>query len=333
MLSALVLAAPSLTFAFFGCNRVDAKDLDPVHNPSSANQAQLQRTLSEVAAIHPALLFAGGDIVNNYADDDGTTLGAQLNGWSAELARFPKSIALVPVPGNHELNKKVGPQRMPSVLTYPKWSNWLEHSGFLYGKNGPTPANDPADQLSLDESKLSYTLDKEGVRFIVLNTDTRTTATDPVTGTALGWIPAAWATKQLEKAEADKQIRAVFIVGHRNLIAPSEGKGDAPIDTRAAQALIAGMRGKSKLRAYVCAHVHAWNVAPIPGTSAVQIIAGDGGSKLEDWATPEFGWVEVRVAPDGSATYLHHHREVPKPYNAPTITQPTVVDPAQKIGK
>ena len=47
---ASLLAAPTLTFAFFGCNRVDAKDLDPVKNPSSANQAQLAQTLREVAA-------------------------------------------------------------------------------------------------------------------------------------------------------------------------------------------------------------------------------------------------------------------------------------------
>lgn len=332
MLSALVLAAPSLTFAFFGCNRVDAKDLDPIHNPSSANQAQLHRTLSEVEAIHPAILFAGGDLVNNYADDDGATLRAQLAGWSREVAGFPKSISLVPIPGNHELNKKVGAQRMPSLLTYPKWANWLMQSGFRYGKNGPTTDNDPADELLLDEDMMSYTLDQDGVRFIVLNTDTRTNTADPVTETALGWIPAAWATQQLEKAEKDKTIRAVFVVGHRNLIDPSEGKGDAPIDKRAAKALIAGMQGKSKLRAYVCAHVHAWNVTPIPGTHAMQIIAGDGGSKLEDWAKPEFGWLEVRVAPDGSATYVHHHRDVPTPYNAPVITQPTVVDPPQKIG-
>jgi hypothetical protein len=87
-LAAHALAAPRLTFAFFGCNRVDAKDLDPAKNPSSANHAQLQQTLTEVIAAKPALLFAGGDLVNGYVDDDGTVLRTQLSGWSQEVLIF-----------------------------------------------------------------------------------------------------------------------------------------------------------------------------------------------------------------------------------------------------
>ena len=324
MLAAL-LAPPVLTFAFFGCNRVDKKDIDPARNPSSANRAQLQRTLLEVAALRPALLFAGGDLVNGYADDDGTTLSSQLDAWSAQLGAFPRRVGLVPLPGNHELNKKPGDQRLPSTLTYPRWKAWLAGSGFLYGTNGPTPASDPQDALVLDESKMSFTLDRKGVRFIVLNTDTRTTRKDPTTGTALGWIPAVWAGRELARAERDPRVRAVFVIGHRNLVDPSEGKGDAPIDPVAAGRLIGAMRGKAKLRAYVCAHVHAWNVRPIPGTGAVQIVSGDGGSKLEKGARPEFGWVEIRVRADGSAGYVHHRRPVPEPYDAP-VAEPSVAD-------
>ena len=321
----LTLLAAPLTFAFFGCNRVDSKDIDPVGNPSSANRPQLERTLLEVADAHPALLFAGGDLVNNYADDDGATLSGQLDAWSHEFGSFPARIPVVPLPGNHELNRKLGDQRTASTVTYPRWKAWLTGSGFLYGTNGPTPQSDPGDPLVLDESKMSYTLDRAGVRFIVLNTDTRTTVADPLTGTALGWIPSSWAGAQLVRAEADPKVRAVFVVGHRNLIDPSEGTGDAPIDRRAAEPLLAAMRGKTKLRAYVCAHVHAWNVRPIPGTRAVQIISGDGGSKLEKGAKERFGWVEIRVHPDGSAGYVHHHRPMPHPYTAPE-SGPTVTD-------
>ena len=331
MLTAL-LAAPTLTVAFFGCNRVDAKNLDPIKNPSSANQSQLAQTLREVAALRPALLLAGGDLVNNYADDGGATLSAQLDAWSREVSAFPKSIPIVPIAGNHELNKKIGDQRMSETATYPRWKAWMIDSGLLYGSNGPTPARDPQDALALDESKMSFSLDRAGVRLIVLNTDTRTTTTDPVTGTALGWIPAHWANEQLAKAERDPKVRAVFVVGHRNLIDPSEGKGDAPVDKRAADRLLAAMRGKKKLRAYVCAHVHAWNVRPIPGTSAVQIISGDGGSKLEKGAKEEFGWVELRVHPDGSAGYVHHHRPMPHPYNSPEPAVPSTPDHEVRIG-
>lgn len=328
---ALLLAPPTFTFAFFGCNRVDAKDLDPVRNPSSANRAQLSRTLREVAALHPALLFAGGDLVNGYADDDGTVLSGQLAAWTREVAEFPRSIPLVAVSGNHELNKKIGDGRMPSTLTYARWKSWLAEGRFLYGTDGPTPATDPSDALVLDESKMSFTLDRAGVRLIVLNTDTRTTAEDPVTGTALGWIPAEWAGRQLAKAERDPKVRAVFVIGHRNLLDPSVGKGDAPIAKRMADRLLGAMRGKRKLRAYVCAHVHAWNVRRIPGTSAVQIVSGDGGSKLEKGAKEEFGWVEVRVHPDGKAGYVHHHRPMPHPYDAPEADASTG-DPEIAIG-
>lgn len=329
MLTAL-LAAP-LTFAFFGCNRVDAKDLDLVRNPSSANEVQLAQTLKEVAAIRPAILFAGGDLVTGYADDDGTNLAVQLAGWSKEVAGFPRSIPLVAISGNHELNKKVGDQRMASTLTYSRWQAWLAHGRFLEGKDGPTPASDPDDALALDESRMSFTLDRSGVRFIVLNTDTRTTTPDPATGTALGWIPAAWAGEQLSRAELDPKVRAVFLVGHRNLLDPTTIHGDAPVDARAGARLLAAMRGKTKLRAYVCAHVHAWDVRPIPDTNAVQIVAGDGGSPLEKGAEEEFGWVEVRVHPDGTAGYVHHHRPMPHPYNGP-LAGPTVADPEVRIG-
>lgn len=330
MLALTLLAAHTVSFGFFGCNRVDSSDLDPVRNPSSANKTQLRLNLEEAAAARVDLLFAGGDIVNGYADDDGTLLATQLRGWTGEVAPFRPKLRVVPIAGNHELNKKVGDQRKASLLTYPRWLTWLKEGRYIAGKNGPTPAKFPQDALALDESRMSYTLDRAGVRFIVLNTDTRTTTADPFTDTTLGWIPVAWATRELERAESDPRVKAVFVLGHRNLIDPSQGKGDAPIDPKAAEGLVKAMAGKQKLRAYVCAHVHMWNVRPIPGTTALQIIAGDGGSKLEKGATEEFGWVELRVHPDGSAGYIHHHRPMPHPYNAPVPT-PTVADPEVPI--
>lgn len=326
MLAAALFLAPTFSFAFFGCNRVDLKDIDPINNPSSANRAQLAQTLTEVQTAKIPLLFAGGDLVNNYAADTGQVLRSQLVGWGKEVIPQTSGMTVVPITGNHELNKKVGPQRLPSNFTYPVWKGWLMASPFEYRSNGPTPGSDPADQLTLDESKMSFTVDREGVRFIVLNTDTRTSVTDATTVTALGWIPAHWAAEQLAIAEKDRSIRAVFLIGHRNLLDPSNGVGDAPINAEAGKVLLNALKGKAKFRAYVCAHVHAWNVRPIPGTRAVQIIAGDGGSKLEEWAKPEFGWTEVRVHADGSAGYVRHHRPVPTPYNSPRLEGQTTTD-------
>jgi hypothetical protein len=327
MLAATLLLAPSFTFGFFGCNRVDSKDLDPIGNPSSANLAQLRQTLGEARLRRLGLLFGGGDLVNNYGDDEGSTLQSQLAAWTNERKRIAPSLPIVPIAGNHELNRKVGGKKMPAFSTYPVWQTWMGGGDYVYGTDGPTPGTDREDALVLDESRMSFTLTRGNVRFIVLSTDTRTSTPDSDAGTALGWIPWSWAARQLDRAEHDRNIKAVFVLGHRNLLDPSKGVGDAPVNPVAARRLLDAMKGKHKLRAFVCAHVHQWDVKPIPGTHALQIIAGDGGSKLEESAKEEFGWVEIRVYPDGRAGYIHHHRPMPKPYNAPAPVLPTVADP------
>src|SRR5258706_10229330 len=70
----------ALTFAFFGCNRIEAKDWEETRteNPSSANLPQLRQNLADVAKLSPDFLFFGGDVVMGYADDQGDVLRSQM---------------------------------------------------------------------------------------------------------------------------------------------------------------------------------------------------------------------------------------------------------------
>ena len=307
MVPAIAPDPVTLSFAFFGCNRLGAKEWDPAANPSSANLPQLRRTLADVSALRPRpfALFAGGDLVNNYADDSGATLEAQLDGWAPEIARC--AVPVVPLPGNHELNRKIGGQRLPADATYGVWKTWfVAHPGLrLYG-NGPVPKSSPEDRLTFDESKMSYSFDRGGVRFIVLNTDSRTSAPDATTGTKLGWTPAHWASARIAEADRDPTVRSVVLMGHRNLIAPATCEGDAPIAPEPGAVLLKAIRGSAKARAYVCAHVHAWDVAPMTQDERgrkLQIVAGDGGSELEKGWRPKtgrtFGFVQILVHASG----------------------------------
>ena len=106
-LSIIYPARQPVSFAFFGCNRVSDKveKAQKAENESSANVSELRATFRDVSSLKPAFLFALGDIVNNYADDDGKHLRKQLDAWH-KLVNLDPAVQLVVAPGNHELNKK-----------------------------------------------------------------------------------------------------------------------------------------------------------------------------------------------------------------------------------
>ncbi len=329
MLALLLLSsvspAPDVSFAFFGCNRMDAKDWKPIakESPSSANVAQLNQNFDDIAGLPtvPKYFFALGDLVNNYAEDQGETLNSQLEGWW-DLWRASKlngKTSLLVVPGNHELNRKKGDQRLPNLATDKVWNDWMSrHALDKEAGNGPTATGDNPDKLVDDQSRLnfSYTT-SEGIHFIVLNTDTRTSEIDePTKETKIGWVPYRWVQTDLDAAEKDPSVRAVFLMGHRNLVAPDNTKGDAPIISECADPLLASVRSHSKVRAYLCAHVHANEVKNLGGDSkAWQLIAGNGGSPLEKGWKPTggtfFGFMVVHVAADGTVTLDNYKRPTP----------------------
>jgi len=299
------------SFAFFGCNRIDKGDWDKASNPSTANLPQLRQNFLDISNIKPMpkILFATGDLVIGYGDDKGEEVREQLDAWIAEYRTSPLrgKIALVPISGNHELNIKRKDVRMESPYTTAIWNDWVRTNHLMPVRpNGPSMGG--PDNLVDDQSKLNFSFDSNGVHFICLNTDTR--AKDG----RIGYVPADWIAKDIRKT-----TKPTFILGHRNIVEGVTAKGDAPIEPESGSKVISAMQASPNVIGYLCAHVHAWDVSKINGAMPWQVIAGNGGSKLEkDWKpeggkTYGFGVIEIhksgtinlvpyfRPADDGSA--------------------------------
>jgi len=308
-----------VSFAYFGCNRVSDKveKAQAKENPSSANVSELLATFRDVSALKPKLLFALGDIVNGYADDDGTHLRHQLQAWE-KLVKLDPAVGLVVAPGNHELNKKTKAGKFANLAADSVWAEWARRNNFdTFAGNGPTPENDPDDKLVDDQRRLSYSFTIGTTHFVVLNTDTRTSVKVPGSEeTRVGWVPAAWLAADLARADKDPSVLDVFVLGHRNLVPPVNSSEDAPIDPDCAKAMVQSVAASTKFRGYLCSHVHAFDVAPIPGTSAKQVVLGNGGSDLnKDWKPNDstwFGFAMFNVKADGQIEVQTYRRPAPE---------------------
>ncbi len=312
-----------ISFAFFGCNRMDKKDWEGQKdtNPSSANVPQLRQNFTDIANLRvvPSLVFCGGDIVMNYADDRGEVLRAQLDAWAIEAKSSPlfKKTTIVPMPGNHETNRKVGEDKITNPATVAVWDSWFNAEGFAKLATNAASA----------EKSLNYSFDRAGVHFLVLNSDTVGAANK------IARIPLEWAQKDVKAANENPKVRAIFVLAHRNLIDPITAAGDAPIDVVDAKPFLVTLQHARKVRAFVCAHVHAFDITPLGGSSrARQVILGNGGSKLEKLWQPKrgtfFGFGVFDVYRSGRVVLRNYKRPVPKNYfSADTVpaTSETVV--------
>lgn len=319
----------ALSFVFVGCNRISKADWDPATNPSSANVAQLQQTLTDIAALPrtPKFVFFTGDLVLGL-NKDNSILGAQLAGWSQLYKAHPVSskVEVIPIAGNHEMliKDKAAGVELSNPGADQVWTQWLTASGFgARAGNGPTNAAPNADALQDDQSKLSYSFDASGAHFVVLNTDTWTT-TGSSNATELGWIALSWLKADLAAAQANAQISSIFVFGHKPIVSPKGSTlADDAINPALTAGLVAALDGTPKVKAYLAAHAHEWDARKLTGARGVhQVIAGNGGSALEvGWAAspPYFGFSEARVHTNGSVGIVSYQRPVPSPYNSPTV--------------
>ncbi|MES1227786.1 MAG: metallophosphoesterase [Armatimonadota bacterium] len=324
-----------LDFAFFGCNRVsdEVEKAQKAENFSSANVSELKGTFRDIAKTNSEFVFVVGDLVNGYADDKGEHLKSQLDAWPS-LVTLNQGVNLVVAPGNHELNLKRKKLKLANPATDAVWTNWLRQNHYAkFGGNGPTPESDLEDKLATDQSMLNYSFTVGSTHFIVLNTDTRTTETMPgSTETKVAWIPAKWVADDIARAETDPGIRDVFLLGHRNLVDPVESKEEAPIDRGCAAKVVAAFAASTKVRAYLCAHVHAYDFKRIEGTKAVQVVVGNGGSDLDESWKPAtgrwFGFGVVRIHEDGKIGLVLYKRPAPEKTRAVTERTPvSLADP------
>ncbi len=322
LLSFLAASLPTLqqdpvtySFAFFGCNRVDKADWHKKKNPSSANLPQLHQSFKDISNISPMpkALFMTGDLVLGYKDDKGEEVRKQLDAWLDEYKKSPLNgkITMVPLSGNHEMNRKVDDNKVASPYTTEVWNDWIRtnHLPPAVG-NGPKPGG--PDHVTDDQSLLNFSFDAGKLHFICLNTDTRVSTDDRI-----GFVPAAWAKADIEAAS--KRGQTIFLLGHRNVVDGDNAKGDAPIEAESGTALMKAMESNPNVVGYLCAHVHAWDVSRINHARVWQVIAGNGGSPLEKTWEPKdgktFGFAVIEVHKSGRIDLVPYFREAKERYD------------------
>ncbi|WP_190303430.1 metallophosphoesterase family protein [Pseudanabaena sp. UWO311] len=313
------------SFVVVGCNRVDKGDVDKT-SPSTANIEQLKRTFKEVAELNPPpkFMFFAGDLVFGYTSDT-KNLESQLKGWRELYESSPlasSKTTLIPVTGNHET------QNEKKVSYEGAEKSWLKVMApyLKYAGNGPRAGG--KDNLKTDQSKLTYSFDYKGTHFLVLNTD-------PV---GRDWsVPKNWIAQDLDKAKS-RFAKHIFAIGHKpaysypkNLYSPAEDKEDGlgklyPSDRDEFWTSLV----KNKAEAMLAAHNHVYYRAKGPNGNTWQIIAGNGGSKLDkvvDQAKNNaFGYTVVSVMKDNRVMVTSYGRDVPKDgYLAPSDKYPTTV--------
>ncbi len=325
--SELTFADKDVEFSFVvvGCNLVDKGDIGKTA-PSTANIEQLKRTFKEVSELSPApkFLFFSGDLVMGYTSDV-DALESQLKGWRDLYESSPlasSKTTLVPITGNHETqNEKKVAYEGAEKAWLKVMAPYLKYSG-----NGPRAGG--KDNLKTDQSKLTYSFDYKGTHFVVLNTD-------PV---GRDWsVPKDWIADDLAKAKRSF-AKHIFVIGHKpaysypkNLYSPAEDKEDGlgklyPSDRDEFWASLV----KNKAEALISSHNHVYYRAKGPNGNTWQIIAGNGGSKLEKVVDQSknnaFGFTLVSVLKNNRVIVTSYGRDVPKDgYLAPSDKYPTAV--------
>ena len=321
------------SFVVVGCNRVDTKDTSKTTNPSTANLEQLRRTFAEVAAMRPRpkFIFLAGDIVFGYTNSQ-PELEAQLVAWKAEYEASPLAktkTKLVPIPGNHEVQNK------SKVATLAAEQTWLKVMGpYLAPFAGNGPAAGGADGLATDQSRLSYSFDYRGSHFLLLDSDPA----------GRDWsLPTKWIAQDLASARA-RHARHIFAIAHK----PAYGYPAAqyqpalPIGDDLGKFLPA-LRDEfwhsmvdNDADAMFAAHDHLYSRARGPFGNTWQIIAGNGGSKIEsvvDQASINyFGYTFVRVSEE-RAIVRSYGRDIPAAgYLTTSAAYPTTIRDEADVG-
>lgn len=349
------------TYAFVGCNRISASDAqnDPLANGSTANVPQLKQTLADLSnptlvGPKPNLFFFLGDIVDNEATDQGQTLSSQLTAWATAFKALVP-VPMVAVPGNHELLQQTGSDEdseFPNPPTQAIWLDWVTSNGYAsFAGNGPTPATSPGDQLMFDDSKMSYSFDVglnlsigfRKIHFVVVNTDTMNTVTSALNANykTAAWIPLDWIKADVTAASADPEVGAIVLLGHRPITVPAIAD-ENPIDPALGAQLAQFLASVPKFAFYACAHAHLWSPQDAAGTGVLQIVGGNGGSKLEsnwfdgtppppEWqamGAPYFGFSVITVHQSGAIGLYHVWRPANPDHKKYYLPGPTMTSQA-----
>jgi hypothetical protein len=342
-----------LSFVVVGCNRIDPKDYpaDASAPASTANEAQLKRTFDEVSALNPKpkYFFAMGDIIMGYpsaaGDAGAAVMDAELTAWLAfynASSLASSGIKLIPLPGNHEMQSKQGNNK----YAFPEAeATWLAHmksfipQGYKKGPMAGAPVvgdgGFEGGTITTDQSDLTYSFDDGTTHFVVLDTD-------PV---GADWnVPAPWIAQDIAAAK-NGGAKHVFAIGHKPAYPLNPPGTDGLTQGVSRDAFWSTLEG-SQSEAMIAAHNHVWWWKQPNSGKTFQIVAGNGGSKLEDnilnppdsGPIPEsgkyYGFTVVSVWSDDTVTLDSYGRDIPAGNYfdpAPSNTNPTTVRKSLKI--
>jgi len=321
-----------LSFAVVGCNRIDPADYAAIDAssqvpPSTANVEQLQRTFAEVAQLapKPKYFFLAGDIimgyVNNQSDAGVATLDAQLSAWLALYNASPlasSGIAMIPIPGNHEVQSKIGSAKTAFLGAEQVWLQKMASfipSGFHRGPAaGATVLADSGanpNALVTDQGRLTYSFDDGKTHFVIVDTDP----------TGFDWnVPVDWIASDVAAAKT-AGAKHVFALGHKPAYAFALNATDGLVAGFTRDAFWSTLEG-AQAEAMIAAHNHVWWWSQPHAGKTFQVIAGNGGSRLEgtvlaaDGGLPPntgkyYGFTVVNVWSDDTVTIDSHGRDLP----------------------
>ena len=318
--------ATALSFVAFGCNRVNPTDT--TGDPSTANVAELQRTLADIAQLDPKprYLFFIGDEVLGYTADT-VRLASELQAWRTlyEASPLPAAgVQLVAIPGNHETQTDKKVAAAANERTFLRvMAPYIAHGG-----NGPT-AGGP-DGFTTDQSKLSYSFTDGTTHFIVMNTDP--TGLD-------AHAPTRWAQADIAAARAAGATH-IFVFGHKPAYPyPTEPTDGLSINAAARDSFWTVL-GQGGVDAMIAAHNHVYYRSQPTAAPTLQIIAGNGGSKLDSGLDPSmaptgeyYGFTQVAISNSGMVTYRSYGRDVPTAgYTASVASENTTVRDSVVVG-
>lgn len=196
-----------------------------------------------------------------------------------------------------------------------------------FAGNGPHAGEE--DNLKTDQSSLTYSFNYKNTHFVLLDTD-------PV---GKDWsVPTKWVAKDLVKARSQPRTQHIFAIGHKPAYAYPTNLYNPPITAEdglgrfypAERDTFWASLVSNQAEAMFAAHNHLYDRRRGPNGNTWQIIAGNGGSKLESVTSEPsinfYGFTLVTVLKSGVVTVTSYGRDVPAAgYLAPSSLYPTTV--------
>ena len=304
------------------------------------NSKAFTRIMNEINHQGSSMLVFNGDMIMGYGDADPTTINntslatasgsdfvkyyRQYGFWRGMVATLMENgTYVVPVPGNHETQKKTPTKH----ATISNENVWRDNMGdLIIDKDrftsivGTAPTNfsgdnaDPSlaapgagDGLTTSQSQLTYSFDVGNSHFVIINTD-------PVGADA--HAPNVWLANDMLAAQV-RGAKHYFVFGHKPAYPYIYETGAAPSGMDATSAAAFWNIIESYKATYFCGHEHIYNMSQpaataTPPGSAYQVIVGSGGSPFDAPAADvtngltknpttdrDYAWATVRVRTNG----------------------------------